>query len=64
MLPLTPTEKRLVELYDQGLSYKEIAARLDISVNTAKTHARRIILKTLANSMRHAAWLRRLAAPP
>jgi len=38
---------------------KEIAAELAISVHTVKTYRDRILVKTLANSMRHAVWLRR-----
>lgn len=59
VLPLSPKEQRILDLYDEGLSYKEIAARVGISINTLKSHARAIIWKSFAGSLRQAAYLRR-----
>jgi DNA-binding CsgD family transcriptional regulator len=59
VLPLSPTEKKFLALFDQGKSYKEISLVLDCSVNTLKTHARRIVVKTIAQGLRQAAYLRR-----
>ncbi len=61
MLPLSPREKEVLDLFDRGGSYKTIAASLGVSVHTVKSYCDRIIIKTLAESMRHAAWLRRRA---
>lgn len=57
-MPLSPTEQKVLALYDQGKSYKEIALTLDMSVGTVQTHAKRILVKTLANCLRHAAFIR------
>jgi DNA-binding CsgD family transcriptional regulator len=59
LLPLSGREREVLDLFDQGLSYKEIADRLQISPHTVRTHAREVIVKTLALSLRHAAYLRR-----
>lgn len=59
VMPLSPTETKVLTLYDQGKSYKEMTAELCMSRNTLKTHARRIIIKTAANCLRHAAYIRR-----
>jgi NarL family two-component system response regulator LiaR len=48
--PLTPRELEVLALVAQGLSNKEIAAELCISVETARTHVNRILSKLhLAN---------------
>jgi len=59
MPPLSPKEKRFLTLYYQGKSYKDICAELDISLSTAKTLGKRILVKTLATCLRHAAYQRR-----
>lgn len=59
MPPLSPIEKRFLTLYEEGKSYKEICAMLGISLSTAKTHSRRILVKTMATCLRHAAYKRR-----
>lgn len=61
MLPLSQREREVLELFDQGFSYKEIGVRLGISAHTVKSYCQRIIVKSLATSLRHAAWLRRQA---
>lgn len=62
VMPLSPTESKVLALYDQGKSYKEISCELRISVETVKTYSKRIILKTMANCLRHAAYIRRQTA--
>lgn len=44
-LGLTPAETTVLELLAAGLSNKEIAARLDVSPNTIKTHVARVLDK-------------------
>src|SRR6185312_15019656 len=61
-MPLSPTETRVLQLYDQGKSYKEISSALDISLSTVKTHTHRIVVKCIAVSLRHAAYLQRQCA--
>lgn len=55
-VPLSPTEARFLSLYIQGFEYKEIADKMQISVNTAKTHGARIKGKLRAFNLRHAGW--------
>lgn len=59
MMPLSPTEQKILGLKDQGNTYKEIAVVLDVSINTVRTHAHRIIIKTMATCLHHASWKRR-----
>ena len=47
---LTPQEKKIVRKMLEGLSYPEIAAILDISINTLKTHMKHIFSKYNVNS--------------
>ena len=42
---LTPRERQIVQLLGEGLSNKEVAAKLGISVKTAETHRSRIMAK-------------------
>ncbi len=44
--PLTDREAEVAQLIAAGLSYRKIAQKLCISVNTVKTHARSIFAKT------------------
>jgi DNA-binding CsgD family transcriptional regulator len=44
-LGLTPRELEILELIAQGLSNKEIAARVHVSENTVKTHSSRVFDK-------------------
>jgi DNA-binding NarL/FixJ family response regulator len=47
---LTPREGELLEALDQGLRFKQVAARLGISEATAKTHGRNLFRKLGATS--------------
>ena len=44
-LGITPRELEILELIAQGLSNREIAARLFVSENTVKTHSSRVFSK-------------------
>ncbi len=48
--PLSPGERRVLQLVTAGLSNKEIGKRLFISQNTVKTHLRHIFAKTGARN--------------
>lgn len=48
--PLTEKEQLVVQLLTDGLSYKMIAGRLQISINTVGTHIRNIYKKLQVNS--------------
>lgn len=48
--PLTPREMQVLEMLAQGLSNKEIAARLGISDHTAKFHVNSILAKLRAGT--------------
>ncbi len=43
---LTPAESRLAALLAQGLRLEDVAADLDVSLNTVRTHLKRIFSKT------------------
>jgi DNA-binding NarL/FixJ family response regulator len=47
---LTETEKKIINLVVQGLKNREIAAELEISVNTVKHHLTTIYQKTKTKS--------------
>ena len=47
---LSPTELHVVELLTEGMSYKMIAARMQVSINTVRTHIRHIYRKRHVNS--------------
>lgn len=47
---LTPRELDVIDGYDHGLADKEVAAKLDLSVSTIKSHARSIYAKLGVNS--------------
>jgi DNA-binding NarL/FixJ family response regulator len=57
-MPLSPTEQKVLALYDQGKSYKEISSELGMGTETVKTHCRRICVKSLAVCLRQAAFMR------
>ena len=52
--PLGPREREVLELLATGAMYKQVASKLDISINTVLTYIRRIYKKLHVNS-RHAA---------
>ncbi|HMO62124.1 MAG TPA: response regulator transcription factor [Ferruginibacter sp.] len=54
---LTQREKEILQLLVQGLLYKEIGGRLNISVNTAKKHVMNIYQKLHVNSRAQALHL-------
>jgi DNA-binding NarL/FixJ family response regulator len=57
---LTSREKEIVELISDGLSNKEIAARLHIATHTVKSHVHNILEKlTLSSRLQIAAFARR-----
>ncbi len=47
---LTPKEKEVLKALAKGLRYKEIAAQLDVSIETIRSHARRIYEKLQVQS--------------
>jgi DNA-binding NarL/FixJ family response regulator len=49
LFPLSPRESEVLKLRDSGLLWKEVAARLHISLSTVMTHRNRIALKTLVD---------------
>lgn len=49
--PLTSREREIVQLIAEGLTSKEIAARLDISLKTAETHRANIMRKLRVHSV-------------
>jgi len=52
--PLGPREREVLEMLAAGAMYKQVAKKLDISINTVLTYVRRIYKKLHVNS-RHAA---------
>ena len=51
---LTEREKQVIDQLAQGLSYKMVAAKLDISLETIRTHAKRIYEKLQVHSVTQA----------
>ncbi len=47
---LSPAERRVFKLYVEGLTAREIAAKLYLSINTIKTHSKNIYMKLEVNS--------------
>ncbi|MBI4277602.1 MAG: response regulator transcription factor [Armatimonadetes bacterium] len=60
---LTPREREILELIDQGLSNKEIARRLFIEVRTVKNHVHHILEKLSVHRRGEAAARLRSAVP-
>lgn len=56
---LSPQQHRILDQIERGARQKEAAAKLGISVNTLKTYAKLILLRTNATNLVEAAWLRR-----
>jgi NarL family two-component system response regulator LiaR len=59
MPKLSAREREVLDAFTKGGSLKEIAQSLGSSIETVKTHARRICGKTGVNSLRAAAWVRK-----
>jgi DNA-binding NarL/FixJ family response regulator len=55
--PLTQREKEVLKLLTDGMSYKMVAARLDISYYTVNAHIRKIYQKLSVNSLGEAVSL-------
>ncbi len=51
---LTPKERQILDLMGQGLSYKLVAAENDISIETVRTHIKRIYEKLQVHSVTEA----------
>jgi len=51
---ITPREKEILTCIDMGLSYKELAERLDISVHTIHTHITKVFRKLKTSTRREA----------
>lgn len=51
VLDLTPREKEVLSLLTEGLSYKMVGSRLDISYNTVNSHIKKIYEKLSVNSV-------------
>lgn len=63
MMPvLSPRERQIFDLLEQGRSRKEIADKLKISSETVKTHIERILEKSNASSSKEAGYLRKHVA--
>jgi two-component system nitrate/nitrite response regulator NarL len=60
--PLTPRERQIVALIDEGLSNKEIAARLCIGLSTVKNHVHNALEKLGARGRSEAAARMRMVA--
>ena len=59
---LTPREREIADLIEQGMSNKDIARRLGIGVATAKSHVHNILEKLhVHRRVQAAAWLHRRA---
>lgn len=58
--PLTPREREVAALVAQGLTNREIAARLYLSERTAQNHVQHILTKLgLVNRSQIAVWVTR-----
>jgi DNA-binding NarL/FixJ family response regulator len=56
--PLTSREREVAELVAQGLTNREIAARLYLSARTAQNHVQHILTKLeLSNRSQIAVWI-------
>ena len=56
--PLTPREREVAELVAQGLTNRQIAARLCLSERTAQNHVQHILTKLrLPNRSQIAVWI-------
>lgn len=61
---LSPRQSEILALLIDGLSYKEIAARLDLSPYTVRNHLTRMMLKTGTRSRTQLAVYGLVGVPP
>jgi two-component system NarL family response regulator len=52
--PLTPRERQILRAIDEGLTYKEISAKLAISVHTVHSHIKTTYERLQASGKREA----------
>jgi two-component system NarL family response regulator len=52
--PITPRERQILKFIDEGLTYKEIAAKLAISVHTVHSHIKSVYERLHASGKREA----------
>lgn len=52
--PLSPREKQVLGCLSRGLSYKQVAAELEISIDTVRTYVRALYRKLGAHSVTEA----------
>ncbi len=52
--PITPRERQILKFIDEGLTYKEIAAKLSISVHTVHSHIKSVYESLHASGKREA----------
>jgi DNA-binding NarL/FixJ family response regulator len=64
LLGLTPREAEILTLVSRGLTNREIAATLVISVSTASVHVSHILRKLDARNRREAAAIMHRLSPP
>jgi LuxR family maltose regulon positive regulatory protein len=57
--PLTPQEERILILFSSGNTKQEIAEKLFISINTVKTHLKRVYQKLAISSRAEARQIAR-----
>ena len=55
--PLTPREREVAALVGEGLTNRQIAARLYLSERTAQNHVQHILVKDLPNRGQIAVWV-------
>jgi DNA-binding CsgD family transcriptional regulator len=65
MYDVTPAESRVLELIVEGLTPKEIADKLSVSIATVRTHLARLYHKTETSRQAEiVALVARMAFPP
>lgn len=50
MKPITPRERTILDLVSQGLTTRQIALRLNLSMHTVETHRKNLLLKYQASN--------------
>lgn len=59
---LTEREKEIILLVSKGMTSKQVAQKLGISIETVKTHRRRMLQKNNVNSFPHLMYLMKIEA--